>query len=151
APGRAYVFSGATGVLLYALVSPNEEDDGRFGGSVAGVPDLDGDGRGDLLVSASGEDPGVSPTSAGRVDDFSGATGALLQTLASPNEEQYGIFGGAVSGTPDLDGDGVGDLLVGAPNEDPGRSPRGAGRAYAFSGSTGALLFELASPNEEED
>ncbi len=148
AAGRAYLFSGATGALLRTLVSPNEEDFGRFGAAVAGVPDADGDGRGDLLVGAS-EDPGASPDEAGRAYLFSGATGALLFEFASPNAELQGLFGAALAGVPDADGDGRGDLLIGARQEDPDPSPIFSGRAYLFSGATGALLFELASPNEE--
>jgi hypothetical protein len=41
--------------LLYQLTSPNEQEFGRFGVSVSGVPDVDGDGRGDVVVGAYGE------------------------------------------------------------------------------------------------
>ena len=37
------------------LASPNAGTNGFFGGSVAAVPDLTGDGRPELLVGASGE------------------------------------------------------------------------------------------------
>ncbi len=111
---------------------------GYFGESVAGVPDADGDGRGDLFVGAPGEDPGTSPTSAGRAYLFSGNTGAPLFELQSPNEEFQGSFGYSVAGVPDTDGDGRGDLLVGANQEDPGASLRNAGRAYLFSGASGS-------------
>ncbi len=149
--GRVYLYSGATGVLIRALVSPNEESGFAFGSSVAGVPDADGDGRGDLLIGARGDRPGASPIGAGRAYLFSGATGSLLHELASPNEQRQGYFGSSVDGVPDADGDGRGDLLVGAPNEDAGGAPFDAGRAYLFSGATGALLFELRSGDEEQD
>jgi hypothetical protein len=149
--GRAYVFSGATGALMYELASPNEDLNGYFGFSVAGVEDADGDGIGDLLIGARGEDPGASPNFAGRAYLFSGASGDLLFELASPNEEIDGAFGYDVSGVGDVDGDEIGDLLVSTPFEDPGTSPRGAGRAYLFSGASGELLHELRSPNEEAD
>ena len=131
--GRAYVFSGSTGAVLRTLVSPNQEPGGQFGRSVAGVPDADGDGRGDLLVGAPTEDGGAQ--SAGRVYFYSGSTGDLLQTLVSPNPEAGGQFGGLVAGVSDVDGDGRGDLLVGAYLEDGGATS--AGRAYLFSGATG--------------
>ena len=149
--GRAYLFSGATGTLLHELQSPNEEAEGRFGFAAAGVPDADGDGRGDLLIGARFEDPGVSPSDAGRGYLFSGATGLLLFELQSPNEESGGYFGQSVASVPDVDGDGRGDLLVGASREDPGTSPQDAGRAYLFSGISGTLLREIVSPNEEMD
>ncbi len=143
--GRAYLFSGATGELLRTLVSPTPEANGVFGLAVAGVPDLDGDGRGDLFVGGQGEDGGMSD--AGRAYLFSGATGELLQTLISPNPEANGFFGFAVSGVPDADGDGRADLLVAADGEDGGA--QGAGRAYLFSGASGQLLRTLESPNPE--
>ncbi len=145
--GRAYLFSGATGIRLCTLVSPNPETGGAFGGrGVSGVPDANGDGRGDLLISADLEDGGA--TNAGRAYLFSGATGAPLHTLSSPNPEVDGGFGFGVSAVPDADGDGRGDLLIGARFENVG-SVTNAGRAYLFSGATGALLRTLSSPNPE--
>ncbi|MEP0546713.1 MAG: Ig-like domain-containing protein [Rhodothermales bacterium] len=143
--GRAYVISGATGARLRTLVSPNPELDAQFGRSVAGVPDTDGDGQGDLLVGAPLEDGGAS--NSGRAYLFSGATGALLRTLTSPNPQLGGVFGLSVGGVMDVDGDGRGDLLVGAQGEDGGMED--AGRAYVFSGATGALLQMLESPTPE--
>jgi hypothetical protein len=128
------------------LFSPTPEQFGGFGASVAGVPDVDGDGVPDLLVGAAGEDGGEAD--AGRAYLFSGATNALIRTLSSPNPEASGHFGFSVAGVADADGDGRGDLLVGAPEEDGGAT--GAGRAYLFSGASGALLRTLESPNAEE-
>jgi hypothetical protein len=139
--GQAYVFSGHNGTLLHTLTSPKEEYDGRFGDSVSGVSDVDGDGRGDLLVGAPNEDGGAED--AGRAYLFSGATGTLLYALASPNAERWGRFGNALSGVPDVDGDGRGDLLLGVRWEQPDAS----GRTYVFSGRSGAPLRTLESPN----
>src|SRR5262245_59045071 len=41
-------------------------------------------------------------------------------TLVSPNSSQSGQFGKAVAGVADLDGDGVGEVLIGAPLEEAG-------------------------------
>lgn len=144
--GRAYIFSCVSGVLLHTLISPNEELEGRFGIKVSGVPDVDGDGRGDVIVAASLEDPGSSPEDAGRAYIFSGSTGALLHTLISPNESYLGEFGFGVSGLGDVDNDGRGDVIVGAYKEDLNSDRLDAGRAYVFSGSSGSLLYDLASP-----
>ncbi|MFM9995412.1 MAG: integrin alpha [Phycisphaerales bacterium] len=149
--GRVYVYSGSSGALIRTLLSPNAQTNGLFGDSVAGIPDVNGDGRGDIVVGAPGEDPGTTPVGAGRAYIFSGATGQLLRVLASPSNEQGGSFGDAVSGISDVNGDGRGDVVIGAPKEDPGASPDDCGRAYTYSGATGALISKLLPPTPEID
>ncbi len=144
--GRAYIFSGATGDVLFTLVSPYEAQFGYFGW-VAGAGDVNNDGYADVIVGAW-EEPGGA-TSAGRAYVFSGATGDTLYTLVSPNPEIEGKFGWWVRGAGDVDNDGYPDVIVGAEEEDPGTSPRDAGRAYVFSGPTGALIHTLVSPSDE--
>jgi hypothetical protein len=139
--GRAYVFSGASGVLVHTLVSPEIPQLALFGYRVAGVPDADGDGRGDVFVLAQAEDGPVPDCGAAHL--FSGATGAHLLTVHSPNAHTPNSGLEAVAGAPDLDGDGRGDLLVGAPYETV-NGVAVAGRAYVFSGGTGELLHALA-------
>lgn len=140
--GRAYLFSGASGALLLQLASAAPKRNGNFGQSVAGLGDVDGDGRGDLAVGAPLED-NLSEPNPGSVYIYSGATGALLQALHSPNAQAEGLFGNRVSRVPDVDADGADDVLVGA-----GFKFDLAGRAYVFSGRTGELLYTLVSPNE---
>jgi hypothetical protein len=136
--GRAYLISGATGTLLLSLSSPNPSTNGQFGQGVSGVPDADGDGLTDLLVSATTEEGGA--TDSGRAYLFSGATGVLLRTLVSPSPFTRGLLGRSAAGVPDANGDGRGDLLVGATGEG------GTGQVYLFSGATGALIRAIPSP-----
>lgn len=147
--GRVYLFNGQTGVLLRIFFSPVFEENGNFGWSVAGVPDVNGDGRGDILIGAPREDPGTTPADAGRVYLYNGATGALLRVFASPFQRIDGHFGWSVSGIPDLSGDARGDLVIGAPGDAPGVSPARSGRAYVYSGATGVFLRTLFSPNNQ--
>ena len=147
--GRAYIFSGQDGSLLFEFISPNEEFDGQFGVSVSGAGDVNQDGFADVIVGAHFEDPGTSPDEAGRAYIFSGQNGSLLFELISPNEEFEGFFGVSVFSVGDVNQDGFGEVIVGAVREDPGNSPNEAGRAYVFSGEDGSLLFVLISPNEE--
>jgi len=148
--GRVYIVSGADGSLLHTLASPNEEIDGWFGQSVAGVGgDVNADGVPDVIVGAYKEDPDSSPSGAGRAYILSGADGALLHTLASPNEEIDGSFGWSVAGIGgDVNANGVPDIFVGAAWEAPGSSPQDAGRAYIFDVSTSSVgLEELPNGN----
>jgi hypothetical protein len=127
--GRAYVFSGQTGNVLYTLQSPSPESPGQFGLSVSGTGDVDGDGYADVVVGACWEDGGA--TEAGRTHVFSGRTGYHLATLVSPNPEYDGFFGYSVSGAGDVNNDGQADVIVGAYNED--AEVTDDGRAYVFS------------------
>jgi hypothetical protein len=125
--GRAYVMSGATGEpVLPPLVSPNAVEIGRFGLSLAGVSDVDGDGADDFLISAPFEH-GIFPN-AGRVHIMSGATGEPILSLTSPNAGENGRFGSFVTEVSDIGSDGADGFLIGAPYEDAGFPD--AGRTY---------------------
>jgi len=132
--GSAYVFSGATGALLFRIDGPSES--ARLGTSIAGTGDVDGDGAGDFLVGAPQADPN-GLTSAGSAYLYSGATAALIRRLDGPTAFAY--FGCAVAGAGDVDGDGTPDILVGAPFASP-NGLANAGSAFLFSGATGGLL-----------
>lgn len=137
--GRAYIFSGADGSPLDTLISPNPKAGGGFGSSVAGIGDINNDGRGDLIVGAYRENGGAS--AAGRAYIFSGAGGGLLRTLTSPAPRFEGLFGQSVSGVKDVNGDGVSDIVIG--------TQQTTGRVYIFSGLDGSLLHTLQSPSPE--
>jgi hypothetical protein len=130
--GRAYLYSGGTGALLRSWRGPVVAGS-RFGWSVAGVPDLTGDGRGDVAIGApfnpdAARGAGYGP---GRVHVYNGSTGALVMVLNSPNAELGGGFGLGVAGLADTNGNGRGDVFVGAPQEDPATPAASEkGRAY---------------------
>src|SRR5229473_1515011 len=124
--GLVQVRSGATGEILRQL--DGAEASAYFGQAVANVGDLDGDGVDDFAVAA----PSASPSGmqdAGSVFVYSGASGQLLYRWDGP--ESFGAFGSAVAGGGDVDGDGVPDVIVGAPGSSPGGVPV-AGSAFVF-------------------
>jgi hypothetical protein len=131
--GRAYVYSGQTGALLYTFTGAAADD--RFGRSVSGAGDVNKDGYADLIVGAYNNDAGG--TDAGRAYVYSGQSGALLYTFTG--EAAGDRFGGSVYGAGDVNNDGYADLIVGAFYNDAGGAD--AGRAYVYSGQTGALLY----------
>jgi hypothetical protein len=131
--GRAYVYSGQTGALLWIFTGGAAID--NFGYSVSGAGDVNNDGYDDLIVGAYRNDAGGE--NAGRAYVYSGQTGALLWIFTGGAAGDH--FGYSVSGAGDADNDGYDDLIVGAPDNDAGGDD--AGRAYVYSGQTGGLLW----------
>lgn len=130
ASGAVYLYSGATGVRLRTWLGTGVNH--RFGYSVRAAGDLDGDGRGELLIGVPG---------ARRVEIRSGADGSLFRTYQST----VPAFGFAVQTARDVDGDGVPDQMVTALKHDQNR-----GMVEIYSGATGALLHHLEG-NAQED
>ena len=96
----------------------------EFGYAVAGAGDANGDGFADVVVGAYGNDAGGS--AAGRSYVFYGGPGAdPAPDFTQTGEATLDNLGFAVSGAGDIDGDGYGDLIVGAPYAD-----SDGGRAY---------------------
>jgi hypothetical protein len=135
--GAVSVYSGATGTVLRQHFGQAFGD--RFGASVARIPDCDGDGVDDYAVGSPGATSLAGFVGAGRVVVYSGASGAPL--FDRGGALVGAAFGTAVAGIEDLDGDGRGDLLVGAPRGfSPGTRIVAAGSVMRYSGASGGLL-----------
>ena len=103
----------------------------RFGAAVAAGLDLDGDALPDGAAGAPGDDD--AGDGAGSVRALAGAGGALYTVHGDAAGDGFGT---SLAALGDLDGDGRGDLLVGAP----GLASGGPGYARVLSGATGATL-----------
>jgi hypothetical protein len=131
--GRAYVFSGAGGTLLFTLSTPNPQVQAEFGWSMA-VGDVNGDGKQDIVVGVPTENADDNVFQ-GRAYVFSGADGSLLFALDTPNPRSFGVESGAEFGysvaVRGVNGDGRGEIAVGAASEFVGDNIS-QGRAYVF-------------------
>ena len=135
--GSAYVYSGADGSTLYQLDGAAAGD--FLGVSVSKAGDVNGDGKGDFIVGATGTDPG-NRSDAGSAYVHSGADGTVLwQVDGAAVGDQ---LGSSVSNAGDVNGDGKGDFIVGAPQASPG-SRSVAGSAYVHSGADRSLLWQV--------
>lgn len=109
----------------------------RVGGALAATGDLNGDGLADALIGASeldGEfnDQGGAYVIDGPADRFASLAGARLRLSGSDGSEEAGSI---VDGAGDTDGDGVREILVGAP-----KARGGAGAVYLLRGNQSGTM-----------
>jgi hypothetical protein len=123
--------------LLTSATISGGEADAKFGASVAGAGDVNGDGFADVIVGAPGYDAGLADEGAaflflGSAAGITGSTAA--QAHARLESDQAGAeMGASVAGAGDVNGDGYADVIVGAPLYDSGQTDEGA--AFLFLGS----------------
>jgi hypothetical protein len=133
------VLSGASPVrastLLYEITGSD-----LLGWSVAGLGDVDGDDVPDFAAGApQAQGPGGEFT-AGAVRVLSGADGSPVGALVGTmrGDANSASLGSALARLDDLDGDGVSEILVGAPSV--ALASAAAGYAVVFSGADGSEL-----------
>jgi hypothetical protein len=134
--GRAYIFyapiSGEINAANADAILFGEELNDSFGTSVAPAGDVNGDGNDDVIVGADQ----LFRTGAGKAYVFYGPlSGSVLAANAGAiltGENLDDLFGTSVSGVGDFNGDGLGDVVVGA--WDNGGGGGRSGRAYVFHG-----------------
>jgi hypothetical protein len=132
--GAAYVYSGATGNLIYQI--DGAADTPMHGRAVSDGGDINADGIPDFLVG----DPlaeGAGKQGQGATFAYSGVDGSLLYRwegwAAGDN------LGSAVAAAGDFNGDGYGDVLAGAPGEDVWPTD-GQGSVMVYSGRDGSMI-----------
>lgn len=159
--GAVFIFHGAASPVTSGFPSDganlmlwgNTKSD-YLGANVARADDLDADGFDELFVSMAGDDE--AGTGAGAVVVFDGkklgrwtgnvrASKAEQKILGAASDD---YFGGGLTSLEDIDGDGLDDLMVGAPRADRGGSSSGevaiflAGGSLATSGTISAADAE---------
>ena len=134
--GRVWVYSGRTGHLLFRRSGRPGEQDGY---AIADAGDVNGDGVTDVISGAPGQGSDI-----GHAYVYSGATGRTIVRLRGHHHGD--MFGAAVSSAGDVNGDGVPDLLVGAPG-----TGAAAGHAYVISGRTFRVIRVLSAHRRRDE
>ncbi|MHC4989354.1 MAG: integrin alpha, partial [Planctomycetota bacterium] len=131
--GKAAVYSGATGTVIFEQHGAGSGT--QLGYAVDGAGDWNQDGHDDIVVGAPFAD-GPPGDNVGAVFVYSGeAPHPLLWSRFGEAADDR--FGSDVAGLGDVNGDGYGDVVVGAPRNDAAGS--NAGRVYVFLGNGGQL------------
>ena len=101
----------------------------QFGWIARVIGDVDGDGANDFVTSAPTKNAGGE--NAGRIYVYSGRGGTLLWKADGAPGDQLGT---GIEAAGDTDGDGIADVVAGAPSID---------TAYVYSGRDGRVLLTV--------
>lgn len=118
---------------------------GDFGTCVTTLPDVDGDGRPEIVVGDRTGDLNTQSLD-GAVHVFSSKDGARIALYSTGLQDA--ALGTAIASVGDLDGDGVADLLVGGPGRASSSTPNGRAQIVSLVGvPVGANRFGTATTN----
>ncbi len=131
--GKAYVYYGA-GETLSSFDTWSDEGGANwdnYGYSVATAGDVNGDGYADVIVGAYG-----AGNYTGKANVYHGSQWGLSwsKDFSDTGDASAEFFGYSVAAAGDVNGDGYGDVIVGAPRYNVSR-----GRAYVYYGSSTGL------------
>ena len=161
--GESYVVFGkasTTAVNLLTVAAGagggfaiNGDDVGdRSGFSISGAGDVNGDGLADLVVGAKYAYGGASYSGESYVVFGKASTAAVSLAGVAAGVGGF-VIGGidfgdlsafSVSGAGDVNGDGLADVIVGAPYSDPG-GVQSAGESYVVFGKVSTTAVDLAN------
>ena len=121
--GKVYLYlggpAGPSGTADWTSTGDDQSQSG-YGWSVASAGDVDNDGFDDLLVGARSFTTPTS-TSAGKAYLYPGGPGgpsSIPLWTSSGDDTQNSFFGASVAPGGDVNSDGYGDVIVGAPQTD---------------------------------
>lgn len=137
--------NGSNGLAIHSAVAGD-----KAGGSLSFVPDFNGDARPDLVIGAPGAANGTSRIGNGYVVfgaasfspgfNLSGLNGG--NGLAFTSAAAGDVLGESVAGLHDINGDGLGEVIFGAPGADFGLV--NSGGAYVVFGRSSGLPANFA-------
>ncbi len=150
--GAAYLLLGSStpGSRFLGAASAQytgEATEDAAGASVSSAGDIDGDGLGDILIAAPYNDDGGD--SAGAVYLLLGSATPVDLALGGADAKYTGeaagdVAGSSVSTAGDVDGDGLGDMLIGASHNDDGGDLAGAAYLVLGGATPGSLSLGTA-------
>ncbi|MFQ5719753.1 MAG: FG-GAP-like repeat-containing protein [Acidobacteriota bacterium] len=148
AEGKVFVFIGSSGGLFLtpSWTAESDQRGAELGHAVASAGDMNGDGFSDVVAGAPLYEKTLTDSGwvfawhggpAGIGDDAGlGANGTPANAdWGQGGDQAGGQLGFSVAPAGDVNGDGIGDLLLGAPFYDAPEADEG--RAYLFAGSAG--------------
>lgn len=156
--GAAFVFYGSANGLRYTpgsfqpdWMTEGNEVNAIYSYCVAPAGDVNGDGFSDVLIGGLFYDG--SWNTYGRAFIYYGGTYGLASNPQwSQDANQAGaLFGTSVASAGDVNGDGFGDVIVGAPQFDNGQTNEG--RTFVFHGGPGgpSLFPDWTSDGDQPD
>ncbi len=153
--GRAFVYYGsATGLPSTPSNTPDDADQNGafFGHRVACAGDVNGDGYSDIIIGAPYYND-AGNTNEGRAFVYYGSPTGLPATPSNTPDDADKLdaqFGISVASAGDVNGDGYGDVIIGASQYDDGGNNE-EGRAFIYLGSSSGLSATYASSPDDAD
>ena len=137
--GRAFIYTGSAGGTSSTSFWTGEsnQSNANFGISVSTAGDVNGDGYSDVIVGAHNYEN--DSTNEGRAFVYYGNPSSMSTTADWTEDinQRFAFFGYSVSTAGDVNGDGYGDIIVGAYGFTNGETDEG--KAYVYFGSSTGL------------